>query len=133
PAQHFFRGLSSMKTMPGSALTGAASRAGATPSPQYLQVVEFAAIVSAQAGQARDMVLPQLAQRATAGSALALQNGQASIMLTTSGNWTDVYCSCNAEICEIQSGIDRSQHKGFRAHTGRAFLDEEGLHDTVLG
>src|SRR5437870_729405 len=98
PAQHFFRGLSSMKTMPGSAFTGAGVFAGATPSPQYLQVVEFAAMVSAHAGQARDISLPQPAQVATAGSALALQNGQASIMMTTSGYWTDVYCSCNAEI-----------------------------------
>jgi hypothetical protein len=86
PAQHFFRGLSSMKTMPGSALaTGAGSFAGVTPSPQYLQVLEFAAIVSAQAGQARDISLPQLEHVLTAGSALALQNGQASIMWTTSG------------------------------------------------
>jgi hypothetical protein len=50
-----------------------------------LQVVELAAMVSAHAGQARDISLPHSAQTATAGSALALQNGQASIILTTSG------------------------------------------------
>jgi hypothetical protein len=83
-----------MKTMPGSGLAGAgslASLAGVTASPQYLQVVEVAEIVSAHAGQARVIFLPQLEQVEVAGSALALQKGQASIMMTTSGYWTDVF------------------------------------------
>ena len=70
--------------MPGADFTGAAAFIAGSPSPQYLQVVAVAATVSAQAGQARDMVLPQLAHWMAAGSALALQNGQARIMVTTS-------------------------------------------------
>jgi hypothetical protein len=59
-------------------------------SPQYLQLVEMAEIVSAHAGQARAIFFPQLEQVELAGSALALQKGQASIMMTTSGYWTVV-------------------------------------------
>src|SRR5262245_24578039 len=93
-----------MKTIPGVAFAAAGSFIGATPSPQYLQLVAFAAIVSAHAGHARDMSLPQLEQVVTAGSALALQNGQASIMWTTSGYWTGLQYSCNAEISQKESG-----------------------------
>jgi hypothetical protein len=56
-----------------------------------LQLVEIAEIVSAHAEQARVIFFPQLEQVETAGSALALQKGQASIMVTTSAYWTGLY------------------------------------------
>src|SRR5579862_5667492 len=83
--QQVLRGRSSRKTIPGCDFIGTGSLRGGTASPQYLQVVAVVAMVSAHAGQGRDMVSPHVAHCVAAGSALALQNGQASIMVTSSG------------------------------------------------